>query len=478
MNEQSAPSNGGQLTNPSKEASRQAAAPAEAEGGTTPAPRRGGDAERMTDTGEMTQAAGASPSNTAPANCISPHTPTSAPSIFKLLRYGIDSLYLSYPGTLSHEWEHDLERMKGLAQSDEPFERSTAQVSLGGHLFEVKDKGKGRYPYVLVDNCFHLQVSRATAKRLPLAYVQLSSELLTAMSVSDAEQALRFIVNTFGRVDGEAQTSRVDLFVDFVSDVSMESWHRDAWVTRAHKINTYSDQREFTGWSIGLGGVLSARLYDKTLELRQSHKDYLKPLWQAAGWQEGQSVWRLEFQFKREVLNELGVTSIPLLLSSLPGLWGYAVGSWLRLTVPNPDDATQTRWPNHPLWDRLAGVSWGSADGVPLGRLRKTRLPSDESLFVNGLGGLTSFMASQGITDLGEGFGEFLAHAERFHDTQTTQPGRNLRGYVAAKVADKARRFNTLRNETREAEHERQNRRHQQAEAYRLAKDGGESPDQ
>lgn len=477
MNEHNARPNVGPLTPSPQEATLHAAAPAGAGGGTTPAPRRGGATERMTDAGEMTPAAGASPSNTAPANCISPPTPPSPPALFKLLRYGIDSLYLSYPGTLSHEWEQDLERLKGLAQSDEPFERSTAQVSLGGHLFEVKDKGKGRYPYVLVDNCFHLQVSRATAKSLPLAYVQLSSELPTAMSVSDAEQALRFIVNTLGRVDGEAQMSRVDLFIDFVSDVSMESWHRDAWVTRAQDIDTYSRQRAFTGWSIGLGGDIGARLYDKTLELKKSRKDYLKPLWSVAGWVPGQSVWRLEFQFRREALKELGVTTLPSLLTHLFGLWRYATGSWLRLTVPNPDDATQTRWPNHPLWDRLAVVSWGAADGIPLGRLRKARLPSDESLFVNGLGGLTSFMASQGITDLGEGFGEFLAHAERFHDTQTSQPGRNLRGYVAAKVADKARRFNTLRNETREAEHERQNRRHQQAEAYRRAKEGGESPE-
>lgn len=155
-----------------------------------------------------------------------------------------------------------------------------------------------------------------------------------------------------------------------------------------------------------------------------------------------------------------------------------STGSWLRLTIPNPEDATQTRWPNHPLWDRLAGVSWGAADGIPLGRLRKSRLPSDESLFVNGLGGLTSFMASQGITDLGEGFGEFLNHAKRFHDGQAPKLGRNFQSYITAKVADKSRRFNTLRHETREAEHERQNRRHQQAEAYRLAKQGGELPDQ
>jgi hypothetical protein len=428
----------------------------------------------MDDTGGLMPAAGASPSNTAPANCIlTPNTPPSP--TFQLLRFGIDSLYLSYPGTLSHEWERDLENLKGIAQSDDPGERATAQVEIGGHLFEVKDKGKRRYPYVLVDNCYHLQISRSSAKSLPLAYVQLCSELLTALSVTDAEQALRFIVNTLGRVDGDTQISRVDLFADFVSDVSMESWHRDAWVTRAQDIDTYSRQRTFTGWSIGLGGVIGARLYDKTLELKKSRKEYLKPLWSAAGWEPHQSVWRLEFQFRREVLKELGVATLPSLLNQLAGLWHYATGSWLRLTVPNPQDQTQTRWQNHPLWDQLTGVPWGSMDGVGLGRLRKTRLPSDESLFINGLGGLTSFMASQGITDLGEGFGEFLAQAKRFHDASSRKDGKNFRGYVTGKVADKARRFNTLRNQTRESEKDRHALKQQKADTYRLAKQGEES---
>ena len=367
--------------------------------------------------------------------------------------------------------------LKNKAQSDDPLERSTAQVEIGGHLFEVKDKGKGRYPYVLVDNCYHLQVSRNSAKSLPLAHVQLSSELLTALSVTEAEQVLRYIVNTLGKVDDDVQISRVDLFADFVSDVSMESWHREAWVTRAQDIDTYSRQGAFTGWSIGLGGAIGARLYDKTLELKKSRKDYLRPLWSAAGWEPDQSVWRLEFQFRREALKELGVTPLPSLLTQRAGLWHYATGSWLRLTLPNPLDQTRTRWPNHALWNRLAQVPWGGIEGLGLTRLRKTRLPSDESLFVNGLGGLTSFMASQGIMDLGEGFGEFLAHAERFHNASRHGDSQTFRGYVTGKVADKARRFNTLRNQTRTSEAERQTLQHQRAEAYRLVKEGGESPE-
>ena len=321
MNEQSASSNGEQLTNPSKKSSQQAAAPAAADGGTTPATQRGGDAERLNEKEGMMPKAGASPSNTAPANCISAPTPSTHP-FFHLLRFGIDSLYLSYPGTLSHEWEQDLERLKGLAQLDDPFQRSTAQVTLDGHLFEVKDKGKGRYSYVLADNCYHLQISRSSAKSLPLAYVQLSSELLTALSLTEAEQALRFMVNTLGRVDGEAQISRVDLFADFVSDVSMESWHRDAWVTRAQDIDTYSRRRAFTGWSIGLGGAIGARLYDKTLELKKSRKDYLKPLWSAKGWEPDQSVWRLEFQLAGS-FEGVGGGRPPLLVK--PAGWNLAL---------------------------------------------------------------------------------------------------------------------------------------------------------
>jgi hypothetical protein len=44
------------------------------------------------------------------------------------------------------------------------------------------------------------------------------------------------------------------LFIDFVSSVDMESWDRNARVTRASAINTYSIERDFSGRVIGSGG--------------------------------------------------------------------------------------------------------------------------------------------------------------------------------------------------------------------------------
>jgi len=406
---------------------------------------------------------GAPPSNTAPANYIN------TPNNTKILRFGVDSLYLAYPGQLASDWEQRLTGLKLAAQSQEETQEAKAQVKLGEHLFEVKGKGSQRFPFVLVDNCFHIQLSGTHSTAMPLAYVQLSSELLTTLSVQEAVNILSPIIRTFGLVKGEAQISRVDLFVDFTSPILMNSWDLSAWVTRAHNISSYSLRRRFSGWSIGMGGAMGARLYDKTLELEKSKKDYLKPLWKMAGWDGQSPVWRLEFQYKREALKELGVLELPDLIEQCGGLWNYAATDWLRLTVPNPDDSNQTRWATHPLWSDLAAVNWSTRQASPLSRLRKERLPSEQSFFVNGLGGLTSFMASQGITELDEGFGEFLAQAERYHEHQQRHQGKGLRHYIRDKVIAKARKYNTLDNRDQKLEKEQAKER---AKAYRKEKDG------
>lgn len=115
-------------------------------------------------------AKGTPPSNTVPSNYN--------PDSFHALRYGVDSLYVSYPGVLSEEWDHKLSDLKDLAQSENETEQALAQVVIGEHVFEVRDKGRGRFAYMLVDNCYHLQASNKNSKSLPMAYVQISSEYL------------------------------------------------------------------------------------------------------------------------------------------------------------------------------------------------------------------------------------------------------------------------------------------------------------
>jgi len=387
---------------------------------------------------------GTPPSNTVPSN--------DNIDKFKPLRFGIDSLYLSYHGQLLEHWDIKLSELKETAQSEDEAEQALAQVIIGSHIFEVRDKGMPRFPYVLVDNCFFIKINRKQSKTLPMAHVQISSEYLAAVGVEAAEIDLRMVINTLGIVDGVASVSRADLFLDFVCADNLAMIEQPDWITRANLMAKYYDCRltePFTGWVIGMGGNLHARLYEKVIEIvNKSHKTYLFELWQANGWQVGEKVWRMEFQTEKQTLKELGIITLSDLLNQQAALWHYLTHDWLRLSIPNPNDTKRDRWPNHPLWDAIARVYALQLDQPHLKRFRPARLPADERLFVHGLGGLTSFMASRGIEDFGEGLGEYLAQATEFHATK----GEPFKSYVGRKVKAKARKYNTIHNNQKNME--------------------------
>lgn len=386
---------------------------------------------------------GTLPSNTVPNNCNSEY--------FKLLRFGVDSLYLSYPGELLPVVDDKLKELKQIAQSPEPFEQVKAQYPINGHIFEVKDKGARLFPYILEDNAFRIQLARSQS--VPLAYVKISSEYLTHAGAVVAEKALEAILNQFGVVHESANVSRIDLFVDFVSSENMESWNRHSWVTRASAINAYSIERAFSGWVIGAGGVISCRLYDKTLEIeKQSKKFYLHELWKKAGWNGKDKVWRLEFQLNREVLTQKGLGKLTEVLDNLNGIWSYATTEWLRLTLPNGDDQTRSRWPIHPLWGYLSSIDWETNGGPLSSRFSAARVPGNDWLCKIGLSTLISLMACKGIKDFDSGIRAFKDALYVYHERKSFYLGLTFDDYIQEKVTIKARQFNTILNRSIEAE--------------------------
>lgn len=407
---------------------------------------------------------GTPPSNTVPCNYDS--------ESFKALRYGVDSLYVSYPGVLCEQWDKKLSDLKELAQSENEFEQATAQVVIGEHIFEVRDKGRGRFAYVLADNCYHLQASNKRSKVLPLAYVQISSEYLSSVGIKRAEQSLRYIVNTLGLVKEPANISRVDLFVDFNAELRMDTFDPlQDWVTRTQSVDLHYRHNQFSGWSFGMGGNIGARLYNKQLEIEtKSRKFYLYELWLAAGWDPATQVWRMEFEAKREVLKQLGICKLDNLLHLQTALWIYLTQDWLRLALPMPSDTNRTRWPTHPLWAQITGVFDQQGEQPKLQRFTPMRLPADERLFVHGMGGLTSFMAARGIADIGEGIGEYFHQATEFHNSRSGLKRIGLELYVDKKVKAKSRRYNTKNNRLNlpsDKEEVAEN-----ADAYQQARDG------
>jgi len=361
----------------------------------------------------------------------------------KFLRWGIDSLYLSYQGNLYSEINGQLIQLKKQAQSDNPQEQATAQIKIGDHLFEVKDKGTSMFSYVLEDNAFRIQLSRPN-KAVPMAYVKLSSEYLTHLSPKDAEHRLSTILSLLGALESTANVSRVDIFVDFVSYQNMEAWHREAWVTHAESINAYSIDGRFTGWSMGLGGVVAGRLYDKLFEIEKSKKDYLLPLWQQSGWQQDEPIWRLEFEFKRQFLVQKDLSKLTEVLVNLNGLWSYATTEWLKLTIPNTEDKTRSRWPIHPLWAALSSLDWETFGGALQPRFNTTRAPNKEASLNRAFTALTTWMAVQGYTDYDQAIHAFFEDLGHHINNQSMNKGTTFEALIKEKVCLKAKTFNTI----------------------------------
>lgn len=365
---------------------------------------------------------------------------------FQPLRWDIDSLYLSYAGSLHSDQEAKLDKLKKLAQADQLSDQAVAQLQINDHIFEVKDKGSGMFPFTIEDNCFRIQLSRQRAKSMPMAYVKISSEYLTHKGVSEVVDDLSAVLSVLGEVKSQPKASRVDLFVDFASNENMESWHRDAWVTRSEKINQYAVKGEFSGWSIGMGSPMSARLYNKLLEIEDSKKYYLLPLWIAAGWNETTPVWRLEFEMKRDILSQLDVQALSTTLANLSGLWSYATTDWLKLTIPSESDSNRSRWTIHPLWVYLSSIDFETSGGVLSREFTAQRIPSDKRLFDFGFSAISSFMAREGITDLFDGVEAFYRGLCNHLNNRAANGGASFEGFVDERVAIKAKRFNSILN--------------------------------
>jgi hypothetical protein len=212
---------------------------------------------------------GAPPSNTAPANCMDGQ--------HSLLRSAVDSLYLSFVGCLFDEIEHKLIHLKALAQSGDPSEIVKAVIDLEEDRFEVLDRRTRNFAYIIKNAEFNIQLSKVSAEKMPMAYVQISSKALTLFGLIPTVQKLKGIHRLLGSFT-TINVSRVDLCTDFNMSIALEDLPPESWISRSRNQHTYSVNKVFSGLVFGQGSPMSARLYDKTLQIKTSNQDYMRDI--------------------------------------------------------------------------------------------------------------------------------------------------------------------------------------------------------
>ncbi len=305
----------------------------------------------------------------------------------KLVGRGVDTLLLNvyYLDEQEKPVKHDLsnalvDRLDAWKQAAIEAEGSIVVpwVFEGANLqMYPHGAGRGQWRWLLTSDLINLCISRGRLNCV--AMVRCSSEYL--WSCQNLEVAIvkvnDFLYEVFG-CDMYLQVSEVHLCADVVGwDVAGVDYQQE-FVSRSRKrggheetdldVRSYSYGLQRSGLDFSARGPMSCCIYDKTRELKRSGKVWFEDLWRHNGWEDGQTVWRVEFRFKREALHELkaeglfhGVEDAYALPERLKVLWAYAAGhvggsedgwpdGWLRLVLPLDEDKTRSRWSTHPAW--------------------------------------------------------------------------------------------------------------------------------
>lgn len=127
---------------------------------------------------------------------------------------------------------------------------------------------------------------------------------------------------------------------------------------------------------------LYGRYYNKLLEIAASDKLWLMEIWRRAGWTASVDVWRMEFSLSGDALRNwfsgetgeyIDLTEPNTFLESIPSVWDFLTRSWLRHTVPNPNESKRSRWEPSQWWQGVQSA-WGKSEKM----LRVKKLPSSD----------------------------------------------------------------------------------------------------
>jgi hypothetical protein len=330
---------------------------------------------------------------------------------------GVDTVTYTSRARISHELYAKLDEEKRRAQTAAGAGAVYCPEWLGAKLLPNGAKG---YSFLIETEDFTVKIAGEKMLQWPGVAVELRSYFLHthedsapgAIEASLAWVRQRLLVgpeaaSQRGQCTWEAVTpSRFDLHIDWQGgfEPTFDAGEVERFVKpRRLKWHPFFDGRRCTGYRFGSGGPLMARLYNKTVERKTRQDDAyfaLLAAWNPKTFDPERTVWRLEFQIRREGLTGfhlapdlasvddegddaetrsldaqleeelsaedlLHIGTFPKLFTHSASLFDYLMTRWLRLTTPSKGQAP-ARWPMDPTWETLRLNFARLAEAAPL----------------------------------------------------------------------------------------------------------------
>jgi hypothetical protein len=276
---------------------------------------------------------------------------------------GVDTAFYTVHGEMPNQVAASLDQWKLQAQAAED-DVPTPYMFAGQTLYCKPHGSQRQWRGILHCPSLHLNLGRGKFNHV-IGLARLSSAFLWEQDFGAAMMLLyAFVHDLLGGAEFAVQVSELHLCADIEGwNLTLEDAH--CFVTRCHNftprlmgedeqqdergedeagvfispaVDARMGGRRCRGFDFSRSAAHSCCLYDKTVEIVHSRKDWVRLIWQQHGWQGGR-VYRVEFRYKRECLREMGVGDALVFLEveRLASLWAYSSQEWLRHTCPSPD---------------------------------------------------------------------------------------------------------------------------------------------
>jgi len=201
--------------------------------------------------------------------------------------------------------------------------------------------------------------------------------------------------------------SKFDFAVDFqMSGFELPNPYKDI-ISRARKRKLEGNDTDVNTMTLGTHeSPLQVQIYNKTEELKVSHKHWMFEVWRNENTQftESLTVWRIEYRFSREKLRKLGIYSISDLSRGLGNLMYSVLGGegykpWMRICSSDTRHLRQDHRPAAPWWEQLKKESlkgMPSTHPIPVLHHSPPNLKRDTNTFFAYLERLTVYGVAEG----------------------------------------------------------------------------------
>lgn len=266
--------------------------------------------------------------------------------------------------------------------------------------FLIKPNGTKGFSWILTGADFTYKIANsAQPGSRPNGMIEFRSEALWRLGAADALKIALGIIEANGGRIIEAKLSRVDLCLDFL--MPENRWSQDLTeyaVTRATDFGTYKKNKTLTGIRIGKG-VISARLYDKPLEIEQQSKKYwMFDIWGIEEVPPRKKIIRIEFQLRREVLKELGLKTAEDLFQKIDQAWAYCTKQWLKFQ--DRPGLHHTQRTTFQWYEEIQDGFQGVQGATPL--IREKAVSMDKKRLIQQINGLVTSVHAINLEEKGE----------------------------------------------------------------------------